>query len=123
MGRIGALGIDGAQWGPMDFFRFTASGQRDFTGGKDGIATYFSTDGRSVDTGLMYHNSVNTSGTFDGYDFSDWDGVGTDWNYNDPLGPAALAPAARASSRRPTFASWMCWDGRRRGRRRRRRRR
>jgi hypothetical protein len=87
MGRIGSLGIDGSYWEPMDFLRFTASGQRDFTGGRDGVSTYFSIDGSSVNTGLRYHNSVNVSGQFDGYDFADWDGVGSDSNYNDPFGP------------------------------------
>jgi hypothetical protein len=39
MGRIGSLGVAGYYWEPMDFFRFTASGQRDFTGGQDGLPT------------------------------------------------------------------------------------
>ena len=35
MGRIGSLGVaDAPFWAPMDLFRFTASGQRDFTGGR-----------------------------------------------------------------------------------------
>ena len=43
MGRIGGLGIglNGA-WSTMDLFRYTAAGVHDFTGGKDGQATYFS---------------------------------------------------------------------------------
>jgi hypothetical protein len=87
MGRIGSLGVASSQWAPMDLFRFTASGQRDFTGGRDGQATYFSVDGSSVDTGLRFHNSVNGSGQFDGFDLADWDQAGADANAHDPFGP------------------------------------
>jgi len=87
MGRIGSLGIADFAWAPMDFFRYTASGQRDFTGGQDGQHTYFSVDGTNVNTGLQFHNSVNSSGRFDGFDFADWDGVGADSNDHDPFGP------------------------------------
>jgi hypothetical protein len=88
MGRIGSLGIAATGWwAPMDLFRFTASGQRDFTGGRDGQATYFSVDGTSVNTGLQYHSAVSTSGQFDGQDFADWDQVGQDSNAHDPFGP------------------------------------
>ena len=87
MGRIGSLGIADSAWAPMDLFRFTASGQRDFTGGQDGQSTYFSADGTNVNTGLRYHSSVNTSGQFDGFDFADWDQVGQDAGARDPFGP------------------------------------
>jgi hypothetical protein len=87
MGRIGSLGYASTQWAPMDLFRFTASGQRDFTGGKDGQLTYFSVNGSNVYTGLQFHNSVNGSGTFDGYDLADWDQVGADASAHDPFGP------------------------------------
>jgi hypothetical protein len=59
MGRIGSLGLNGV-FAPMDLFRFTAAGQRDFTGGQDGLATFFSTDGTNVATGLQFHNSINS---------------------------------------------------------------
>ena len=88
IGRIGSLGIaDAPYWAPMDLFRYTASGQRDFTGGQDGQPTYFSVNGSNVYTGLQYHNSVNSSGQFDGYDLADWDQVGADANAHDPFGP------------------------------------
>jgi hypothetical protein len=87
MGRIGSLGVADTDWAPMDLFRFTASGQRDFTGGQDGQATYFSVDGTSVNTGLRYHGSVSTSGQFDGEDFADWDQAGQDASARDPFGP------------------------------------
>ena len=86
MGRVGGLGVTGA-WAPMDLFRFTAAGQRDFTGGQDGQLTYFSPNGSNVYTGLQFHNSVNNSGHFDGFDFADWDQVGADANAKDPFGP------------------------------------
>jgi hypothetical protein len=81
MGRIGGL------WGPMDLFRYTATGQRDFTGGQDGKPTYFSTNGVSVDTGLQFHNPINSLGQDDGEDWADWDQVGADANAHDPFGP------------------------------------
>jgi Ca2+-binding RTX toxin-like protein len=73
MGRIGGLGIQNNSWAPMDLFRYTITGQHDFTGGRDGLATYFSVDGRTILTQYQYHNSVSTSGRFDGFDFADWD--------------------------------------------------
>src|SRR5262249_26304061 len=63
-------------WGPVDLFRFNSSGVRDFTGGKDGVTTYFSTNGSSPDLTHPYHNSVNSSGVFDGADPGDWDTTG-----------------------------------------------
>jgi FG-GAP-like repeat len=87
MGRIGSLGFWDTRWAPMDLFRFTASGARDFSGGRDGVATYFSTDGTNVHTGLQYHNPINSSGAYDHFDFADWDGVGEDSNDHDPFGP------------------------------------
>jgi hypothetical protein len=80
MGRIGGL------WAPMDLFRFTAAGLRDFTGGSDGLNTYFSTDGSNVYTGLQYH-APTASGSPDGFDWADWDQVGDDANARDPFGP------------------------------------
>ena len=88
MGRIGSLGVDDpSAWAPMDLFRFTASGQRDFTGGADGRPTYFSVNGSTVYTGLQFHNSVNSSHQFDGFDLAVWDQVGADANAHDPFGP------------------------------------
>jgi hypothetical protein len=88
MGRIGSLGFSfGGHWAPMDLLRFNAAGQRDFTGGQDGQPTYFSTNGNHVNTGLQYHNSVNGSGHFDGFDLADWNSVGADANNHDPFGP------------------------------------
>jgi hypothetical protein len=86
MGRLGFLGkAPGSfDWGPMDLFRFTSTGQRDFTGSSD-TPTYFSPDGNNVNTGLQYH-SLDSSGNYTG-DFADWDQVGDDSNAQDPFGP------------------------------------
>ena len=97
LGRFGSLGTDGGFWAIMDLFRFTAAGQRDFTGGKDGVATYFSIDGSSVDTGLRYHASINSAGVDDGFDLADWDQVGANANAHDPFGPGG--PGAGRSRR------------------------
>jgi hypothetical protein len=86
MGRIAGLGLT-APWAPVDLFRFTAGGQRDFTGGRDGLPTYFSPDGNNVATGLQFHNSINSQGQSDGFDLGDWDQVGADANALDPFGP------------------------------------
>ena len=70
-GRTGGLGMQNGAWGPMDLFRYAAAGQRDYSGGRDGMPSYFSVDGAAM---LMpFHNSVNTAGMFDNADVSDWD--------------------------------------------------
>jgi hypothetical protein len=73
----------------MDLFRYSATqilsvpffGQsvpvviptpgHDYTGGKDGLPTYFSVDGFNLLT--QFHNSIDKSGNFDGFDLADWD--------------------------------------------------
>ncbi|MCP1845518.1 hypothetical protein ACVIHI_009016 [Bradyrhizobium sp. USDA 4524] len=86
MGRVGGLGKSGNSWAPMDFFRYTASGQHDYTGGSDGNNTYFSVDGLNILTQLQFHASYS-NGTNDGFDLADWDGVLADSNDYDPFGP------------------------------------
>ncbi|MDB5446820.1 MAG: endo,3,4-beta glycanase [Phenylobacterium sp.] len=71
-GRVGSLGVADTRWATMDLFRFTATGQRDYTGGADGQATYFGLDGAHL-TPLAYHSSVGAGGTFDGFDLADWE--------------------------------------------------
>ena len=56
----------------MDLFRFTSSGQRDYTGGRDGQATFFSPNGAAGNILTQFHNSVSTTGKFDGQDPADW---------------------------------------------------
>ena len=73
MGRIGGLGLTGAGiWGPLDLFRYSSPGVRDYSGGADGQPAYFSVNG----TALLakFHNAFN-AGRFDGQDFGDWDGI------------------------------------------------
>lgn len=72
-GRIGGLGANqtGA-YSPMDLFRFTASGEHDFTGGADGQATYFGLNSGDV-TAFQFHNSINAGGATDGLALADWD--------------------------------------------------
>jgi lipopolysaccharide export system protein LptA len=83
----GAMGRIGGLWGPMDLFRYTASGQLDDTGGQDGQPTYFSPNGQNINTGLQFHNPINDQGQDDGFDWADWDQVGQDVNATDPFGP------------------------------------
>ncbi|MFI4965838.1 MAG: NF038122 family metalloprotease, partial [Caulobacterales bacterium] len=80
-GRTASLGFDGPKWNPLDLFRFTASGQRDFTGGSDGVATYFGIDGAHV-SNLALHNAISAAGVSDGFDLGDWDHT-----FGDAFGP------------------------------------
>jgi hypothetical protein len=73
-GRTASLGFAQTRWNPMDLFRFTATGQRDFTGGSDGVTTFFGLDANHV-SGLAYHNSISASGQNDGFDLGDWSGT------------------------------------------------
>jgi Calx-beta domain/FG-GAP-like repeat len=78
MGRVSSLGFrsfsNGTHyWNPMDFFRFNASGVRDYTGGQDGVSTYFGFDASHVFTNFQYHNSITAQGQYDGFDLADWD--------------------------------------------------
>jgi hypothetical protein len=70
LGRIGGVGVQDAWWGPMDLFRYAAANQHDYSGGQDGLASFFSVDGTNLLT--PFHNSLSTAGVFDGQDFADW---------------------------------------------------
>jgi VCBS repeat-containing protein len=93
MGRIGSLGFNGS-WKPMDLFRFTSTGQRDFSGSYN-TPTYFSPDGSFIDTGLQYH-TLDPSGKYNGDDKStspdlaDWDTVGDNADDTDPFGDSSF---------------------------------
>jgi hypothetical protein len=71
-GRVSSLGVGGSPFEPMDLFRFTAQGVRDYTGGADGQAAFFGIDSADV-TNLQFHNSINSAGVSDGFDLADWD--------------------------------------------------
>jgi hypothetical protein len=87
-GRVASLGKQQIGWQPMDLFRFNAQGQRDYTGGADGVTTFFGIDGAHV-TNLQYHNSISASGVNDGFDLADWDNTVTD--AFGPGGPGSTA--------------------------------
>jgi Ca2+-binding RTX toxin-like protein len=71
-GRFSSLGRGGdPYWSPLDLFRFTAGGQRDYTGGADGQTTYFGLDSFHVSS-LAFHNSISPGGMSDGQDLGDW---------------------------------------------------
>jgi hypothetical protein len=84
LGRIGSLGIGdrGPGWAPMDLFRFTASGARDYTGGNDGVRTYFGLDAGHV-SNMAYDFALDGSGVDTGRDLADW----ATWVQNDDFGP------------------------------------
>ena len=71
-GRTSSLGFQGSRWEPLDLFRFTAAGQRDLTGGSDGMATFFGIDGNHVSS-LQFHSSISAAGVADSFDLADWD--------------------------------------------------
>jgi hypothetical protein len=92
MGRVGGLGLGNNGWGPMDLFRYTASGQHDYTGGRDGQPTYFSVDGIKILTQFQFHSSVSTGGTNDGFDVADWDKtVGDAFGPGGPGSPSSIS--------------------------------
>ncbi|MEA2834747.1 MAG: hypothetical protein QOG66_2949 [Methylobacteriaceae bacterium] len=91
MGRVGGLGYQNSNWGPMDLFRYSSAGQRDYTGGKDGLTTYFSADGSTLATDHPYHNSVNAAGQFDKADPADWDVGGDAFGFGSPGVPGLLS--------------------------------
>nr|MEA2798635.1 serralysin [Phenylobacterium sp.] len=70
-GRTSSLGFNGVRFAPLDLFRFTAGGVRDFTGGSDGVTTFFGIDSQHV-SGLAFHNSISATGVNDGFDLGDW---------------------------------------------------
>jgi hypothetical protein len=74
LGRIGGLGGSGTgSWSTMDLFRYNASGDPDYTNGRDGDVTYFSNNGGATLSNqnnpnkgaptLSYNNQYNSSGT------------------------------------------------------------
>nr|WP_294522384.1 NF038122 family metalloprotease [uncultured Rhodopila sp.] len=90
MGRIGGLGVQNGWWAPMDLFRYSAPGVRDYTGGKDGAATYFSVDGSTLLT--RFHNPVSPAGVFDGQDVADWNAtVGDAFGPGGPGSPGTIS--------------------------------
>ena len=90
MGRIGGLGIQNGEWGVLDLFRYSSPGQRDYSGGADGQASYFSVDGSTLLT--QFHNSVDTYGYFDGMDLGDWDNtVGDAFGPGGPGSPGTVS--------------------------------
>jgi len=60
MGRVGGLGDQDSAWSTMDLFRYSAPGIRDFTDGRDGIATYFSSNGNVL---FLFRSTTNMSTT------------------------------------------------------------
>ena len=71
MGRVGGLGDPGnvlgayGLWSTMDLFRYKATGGPDYSDGRDGQTTYFSTDGgktTSQSAHLSFNNEYNSSG-------------------------------------------------------------
>jgi len=91
-GRIGSLGYAQSDWGVMDLFRFNAAGARDYTGGADGATTYFGLDSGHV-LGPIYHNSVDSTGAFDGADLADWNQTrGDAFGPGGPNAPGSITP-------------------------------
>jgi Ca2+-binding RTX toxin-like protein len=72
-GRVQNLGLQGdPSFYALDLFRFTQSGQHDFTGGSDRQATVFGVDGAHL-SDFFFHNSISPTGQNDSFDLADWD--------------------------------------------------
>jgi Ca2+-binding RTX toxin-like protein len=92
-GRTSSLGFEARRWEPLDLFRFTAAGVRDFTGGSDGVATFFAIDGNHVSS-LQYHSSISAAGVADSFDLGDWDHTrGDSFGPGGPSSPGVVTAA------------------------------
>jgi Ca2+-binding RTX toxin-like protein len=90
-GRTSSLGFNGARFQALDLFRFTAGGTRDFTGGSDGMTTFFGVDSQHV-TGLAFHNSISATGVNDGFDLGDWSNIrGDAFGPGGPSSPGTMS--------------------------------
>ena len=103
LGRIGGLGIQNGWWSLMDLFRYSGPNQHDYTGGKDGLPSFFSIDGSALLT--QFHNSMNTSGTFDAEDFADWD-ASVHGDAFGPSGPSAPGTISATDLRVMDILGW-----------------
>jgi hypothetical protein len=81
MGRVGGLGDQNGVWSTMDLFRYTAAGAPDYTDGRDGLTTYFSSVGGSETSAsgglkgapvLSFNNEFSGSTKVNGGDTADW---------------------------------------------------
>jgi Ca2+-binding RTX toxin-like protein len=90
-GRVASLGLHATRWEPLDLFRFTSGGVRDYTGGSDGVATFFGVDSAHLSS-LAYHNAISTTGVDDGQDLGDWDSTrGDAFGPGGPNAPGAMS--------------------------------
>jgi hypothetical protein len=103
LGRIGGLGVQNGWWGVLDLLRFSGPNQHDYTGGQDGLPTYFSVDGTTML--LPFHNALNTSGVFDNQDFADWDGS-VHGDAFGPSGPSAPGTISATDLRVMDILGW-----------------
>ena len=82
MGRIGGLGLDlgsgiySDYWGPIDLFRYSAAGQRDYSGGADGKLAFFSINGTTLLTEFNNPVTNDPSNPAQGGDVADWNAAG-----------------------------------------------
>ncbi len=76
-GRIQSLGVVQTEFTILDLFRFSRTGQHDYTGGRDGVETVFGLSPGLL-SGFVFHNSINAAGTSDNFDLSDWDNTFAD---------------------------------------------
>ena len=74
MGRVGGLGDQNGVWSTMDLFRFSAVGIHDYTDGRDGKTTYFSTNGVTLSStaGLSFNNEYSGGTKVNSGDTADW---------------------------------------------------
>ena len=89
-GRVAALGSYDT-WAPLDLFRFTASGIRDYSGGGSGLTTYFGLSPTQV-SAFAYHNAISPTGADDGQDLGDWESTrGDAFGPGQPGMPATMS--------------------------------
>ena len=81
MGRVGGLGDQNGVWSAMDLFRYTAAGAPDYSDGRDGLTTFFSSTGGSETSAsgggkgaptLSFNNEFSGSTKVNGGDTADF---------------------------------------------------
>ena len=72
MGRVGGLGDQNSVWSTMDLFRYKAAGSPDYTDGRDGATTYFSSDGGNTLSTLSFNNQYSGATHVNTGDPADW---------------------------------------------------
>ncbi|HZZ69536.1 MAG TPA: NF038122 family metalloprotease [Phenylobacterium sp.] len=102
-GRNQSLGIAANNFTILDLFRYTVTGQHDYTGGSDGALAIFGVDSTHL-SDFVFHNAINAAGVNDGQDLGDWD-----FTFNDAFGAGGGGISIGISSTDLTVLDVIGW--------------